>query len=78
MNESEQVLNLYIKEQQEKINELTQQVLMMSTRNKYLEEQLNKVNEKLENYESINRKIRNEVKGFNLNLSKKQKTLVQP
>ena len=78
MNESEQVLNLYIKEQQEKINELTQQVLMMSTRNKYLEEQLNKVKEKLETYESINRKKRNEVKGFNLNLSKKQKTLVQP
>ena len=78
MNESEQVLNLYIKEQQEKINELTQQVLMMSTRNKYLEEQLNKVKEKLETYESINRKKRNEVKGFNLNLSKQQKTLVQP
>ena len=78
MNENEQVLNLYIKEQQEKINELTQQVLMMSTRNKYLEEQLNKVKDKLETYESINRKKRNEVKGFNLNLSKKQKTLVQP
>lgn len=78
MNESERVLNLYIKEQQEKINELTQQILMLSTRNKYLEEELNNVKSKLETHESINRKKRNEVNGFNLNLSKKQKTLVQP
>ena len=58
MNENERVLNLYIKEQQEKINELTQQILMLSTRNKYLEEELNNVKSKLETHESINRKKR--------------------
>jgi len=45
---------------------------MASTRNKYLEEQLNSVSAKLETYDTINRKKANEVKGFNLNLSKKK------
>jgi len=72
VNENEKILEIYIQQQQEKINELTQQLLMASTRNKYLEEQLNSVSAKLETYDTINRKKANEVKGFNLNLSKKK------
>jgi len=56
VNENEKILEIYIQQQQEKINELTQQLLMVSTRNKYLEEQLNSVSAKLETYDTINRK----------------------
>ena len=47
MNEEEQVLDLYIKAQQEKINELSQALLMQQTKNKLYESKMGKVN----NYE---------------------------
>ena len=47
MNEEEQVLDLYIKAQQEKINELSQALLMQQTKNKLFESKMGKVN----NYE---------------------------
>jgi len=40
VNENDKILEIYISQQQEKINELSQQLLMATTRNKYLEEQL--------------------------------------
>ena len=38
MNENERVLELYINEQHEKINDLSKQVLLLTTKNKYLTE----------------------------------------
>lgn len=74
MNENDKILEIYISQQQEKINELSQQLLMATTRNKYLEEQLGMSTERLKVYDNINRKKVNEVKGFNLNNNKKVKT----
>lgn len=64
MNEQEQVLEIYIKQQQEKINELSQQIMILSTRNKFLEEKMNKDAERLEYLESINKKKMNTQTGF--------------
>lgn len=64
MNEQEQVLELYIQEQQNKINELSQQIMMLTTRNRFLEEKLKKDAERLEHLESINRKKMNKQNGF--------------
>lgn len=64
MNESEKVLELYISQQQEKINELSQQILMLTTRNKYLEQQLSETSKKLKVFEEINKKKLNKVEGF--------------
>lgn len=74
MNENDKILEIYISQQQEKINELSQQLLMATTRNKYLEEQLEMSTERLKVYDNINRKKVNEVHGFNLNNNKKAKT----
>lgn len=74
MNENDKILEIYISQQQEKINELSQQLLMATTRNKYLEEQLEMSTERLKVYDNINRKKVNEVQGFNLNNNKKAKT----
>jgi len=40
MNENEQVLETFVKQQQEMINELTQQNIMLNTKVKYMEEKL--------------------------------------
>ena len=64
MNEQEQVLELYIKEQQNKINELSQQIMMLTTRNRFLEEKMKKDADRLEYLESINRKKMNKQNGF--------------
>jgi len=74
VNENDKILEIYISQQQEKINELSQQLLMATTRNKYLEEQLEMSTERLKVYDNINRKKVNEVHGFNLNNNKKAKT----
>lgn len=64
MNEQEQVLELYIKEQQNKINELSQQIMMLTTRNRYLEEKMKEDADRLEYLENINRKKMNKQSGF--------------
>jgi phage shock protein A len=64
MNEQEQVLELYIKEQQNKINELSQQIMMLTTRNKFLEEKMKEDADRLEYLENINRKKMNKQSGF--------------
>ena len=64
MNELEKVLELYIKEQQNKINELSQQIMMLTTRNKFLEEKMKQDADRLEYLESINRKKMNKQQGF--------------
>jgi hypothetical protein len=71
MSEHEQVLELYLKEQQDKINELSQQIMILNTRNKLLEQQLKEAesisaekSKKIEEYEIINNKKKNQVKGF--------------
>lgn len=64
MNEQEKVLELYIKEQQNKINELSQQIMMLTTRNKFLEEKMNQDADRLEYLENINRKKMNKQQGF--------------
>ena len=64
MNEQEKVLNLYIEEQQNKINELSQQIMMLTTRNKFLEEKMKQDADRLEYLESINRKKMNKQQGF--------------
>ena len=64
INEQEKVLELYIQEQQNKINELSQQIMMLTTRNRFLEEKLKKDAERLEHLESINRKKMNKQNGF--------------
>ena len=64
MNEQEKVLELYIKEQQNKINELSQQIMMLTTRNKFLEEKMKQDADRLEYLESINRKKMNKQQGF--------------
>ena len=64
MNEQEQVLELYIKEQQNKINELSQQIMMLTTRNRFLEEKMKKDADRLEYLESINKKKMNKQTGF--------------
>lgn len=40
MNENEQVLETFVKQQQEMINDLTQQNIMLNTKVKYMEEKL--------------------------------------
>lgn len=64
MDESEKVLELYIKQQQDKINELAQQVLLLSTKNQYLENLLEKNNKELQIFRDINSKNKNTVNGF--------------
>ena len=64
MNEHEKVLELYIKEQQNKINELSQQIVMLTTRNKFLEEKIEKDAARLESLENLNRKRVNKQTGF--------------
>ena len=64
MDESEKVLELYIKQQQDKINELAQQVLLLSTKNQYLENLLEKNNKELQIFRDINSKNKNTVTGF--------------
>ena len=65
MNENERVLELYINEQQEKINDLSKQVLLLTTRNKYLTEKLENVESGLKTIENINKKKTISVSGFN-------------
>lgn len=64
MNEQEKVLELYIQEQQNKINELSQQIMILTTRNKFLEEKMKKDADRLEYLENINRKKMNTQVGF--------------
>lgn len=64
MNEQEKVLELYIQEQQNKINELSQQIMILTTRNKFLEEKMKKDADRLEYLENINRKKMNKQVGF--------------
>ena len=64
MDESEKVLELYIKQQQDKINELAQQVLLLSTKNEYLEQKLQKTESELKQYIDINKKEHNSVEKF--------------
>jgi hypothetical protein len=64
MNESERVLDLYIKQQQDKINELAQQVLLLSTKNEYLKERLEQTELELKQINNINKKEANSVKNF--------------
>lgn len=64
MSEHEEVLEIYLKEQQTKINELSQQIMVLSTRNSYLEKKLEETQKKLNEYEIINRKKLNTVQGF--------------
>ena len=72
MNESEVVLDLFIKQQQEKINELSQQLLLLSTKNKYLSQKLEETEASLKKYIDINKKETNTVTGF-----KHQKTTLR-
>tara|TARA_R110002126_G_scaffold216019_2_gene362116 strand:+ start:932 stop:1153 length:222 start_codon:yes stop_codon:yes gene_type:complete len=65
MNENERILELYINEQHEKINDLSRQVLLLTTKNKYLTEKLENVESGLKTIENINRKKTNSVSGFN-------------
>ena len=64
MNESERVLDLYIKQQQERMNELSQQVLLLSTKNEYLNEKLQQTELELKQLKDINRKETNAVEKF--------------
>jgi multidrug resistance efflux pump len=64
MNESERVLDLYIKQQQDKINELAQQVLLLSTKNEYLKERLEQTELELKRINNINKKEANSVENF--------------
>ena len=65
MNENERVLELYINEQHEKINDLSRQVLLLTTKNKYLSEKLDNLEKGLKTVENINKKKANSVSGFN-------------
>ena len=65
MNENERVLELYINEQHEKINDLSRQVLLLTTKNKYLSEKLDNLEKGLKTVENINKKKENSVSGFN-------------
>lgn len=65
MNENERILELYINEQHEKINDLSRQVLLLTTKNKYLTEKLENVESGLKTIENINKKKTNSVSGFN-------------
>tara|TARA_R110002126_G_scaffold264523_2_gene407660 strand:- start:710 stop:934 length:225 start_codon:yes stop_codon:yes gene_type:complete len=69
MKENERVLELYINEQQEKINDLSKQVLLLTTRNKYLIEKLENLESGLKTIENINKKKTNSVSGFNHSLT---------
>jgi len=64
MSENERVLELYINEQHEKINDLSKQVLLLTTKNKYLTEKLDNLEKGLKNIENINKKNTNSVSGF--------------
>jgi phage shock protein A len=65
MSEEKEVLELYIEQQQKQINDLTQKITMLTTRNAYLEKELKQANVKVKEYNLINRKKTNSVKGFN-------------
>ena len=65
MNENERILELYINEQHEKINDLSRQVLLLATKNKFLTEKLENVESGLKTIENINKKKTNSVSGFN-------------
>jgi|TARA_R110000782_G_scaffold56709_1_gene118813 hypothetical protein len=65
MNENERILELYINEQHEKINDLSRQVLLLTTKNKFLTEKLENVESGLKTIENINKKKTNSVSGFN-------------
>lgn len=74
MSENEKIIEMYIKQQQEKINELSHQLLMSTTKNKLLEENLKilelsnrQLQEKITYYENINKKKMNSVTGFKHN-----------
>jgi phage shock protein A len=69
MSDHEKVLELFLREQKDKIGELSQQVMILTTKCKMLEEELNEKSKKLnrleiklKEYEVINTK--NRVKGF--------------
>jgi len=64
VNESERVLDIYVKQQQEKINELAQQVLLLSTKNQYLRERLEQTESELKQINDINKKETNAVEKF--------------
>jgi hypothetical protein len=64
MSDEERVLELFLQEQKDKISELSQQVMILTTRNKMLEEELKEKTCKLEEYELINTKKKNQVTGF--------------
>jgi len=71
MSENEKIIEMYIKQQQEKINELSHQLLMSTTKNKLLEENLKimelsnrQLQDKITYYENINKKKMNSVTGF--------------
>lgn len=63
-SEHEKILEMFLKEQQERINELTQQVMMLTTRNKYLDEQNAMLQKKVERFEVINIKKKNSISNF--------------
>ena len=60
MSDEEKVLELFLQEQKDKISELSQQVMILTTRNKLLEQELKEKTEKLEEYELINTKKKNQ------------------
>lgn len=65
MNENERILELYINEQHEKIDDLSKQVLLLTTKNKYLTEKLDTLEKGLKTVENINKKKANAIPGFN-------------
>jgi len=64
MSNEEKVLELFLQEQKNKISELSQQIMILTTRNKMLEQELKEKTDKLEEYELINIKKKNQVHGF--------------
>ena len=64
MSKEIQVLETFIQEQKSKIDDLSQQLLMISTRYKLLEEEHKVVKAKLNEYEIINKKKKNTIQGF--------------
>jgi len=54
MNENEQVLETFVKQQQEMINDLTQQNIMLNTKVKYMEEKL----KEFDKYDSVIKELK--------------------
>lgn len=64
MSRELEVLETYIQEQKAKIDDLSQQLILLSTRYKMIEEENKVMKEKLNEYEIINKKKKNTVDGF--------------